>query len=943
MSKAVDYVESKWVKGDVISSARLNNIEKGILNLTTEINRLEDKLGPSAQDGPTEDMPAEGFDSEDQHLISVQAIADARGAKNGLAPLNDDCIIPSEYLPSYVDDVLVFENYASFPQPPTDINPDDGHAPEGPETGKIYIAADTGYTYRWYEDKIEGTIVNGYALIGVADLDYNDNNEDANNGTAAEGTSFGAENTKFVSSVLQNDGKIKVIHRDFAPHIAYVSGTANTAPNFKITIAGNDSAETPSLNMATADNKEEGTAQTYGIYGVTRLSNIPSASEAGLAATPKGVQNAINLLDYPTAVTPATNQYISEISQVDGVIVPVRSAMGVAITSTSDISNTNVSITVGTESKNTDLPKASVGENGVYGVTKLSNAVNSDAENIAATPKAVKTITDRIAGLDFSDTGDNGASDAKYIKKVTQTDGQINVEHAAFNPSISWVAATTETGENKSDKPRLTISIGGNPATSNEPNVASLTVYGVAKLSNTAGNDETLAATPKGVQNAISAIKGQNNGLAELDANGHVPSAQLPSYVDDVIEVNDFSALPVTGEDGKIYVDISTNVSYRWSGTQYTKIASDLGIGETSSTAGRGDWCKTAYDHAQAKGDAYNSDLYKITTNAEGHVTSATTATVEDILALKDANNHYINDWEDITEQCIPHIAGAKVVINRALKIGHFNCKSSVGTNNATTLIQLPSFIGTMKDGEYFNSRMDGSMLVSAEIPEKSKTITQVHSANTASSKAFNASGWFMYRDPVYHTLTINYTGEGNSLIPYVNNEAEEYMEYTHVNPIVDYCDASEPTSIVKMDDTDKIVTVNYTRRNHDVTINYVNTNNTAIHAADVVSKPAGLSYTITPVSVTGYTPQTQSITATLLDENVSQTFIYNKINNLTITYTSADTISLPENISTTKIEGEAYSYTSPTITGYTPDIAIVSGTAQTSDINVTVTYIKDE
>ena len=130
-----------------------------------------------------------------------------------------------------------------------------------------------------------------------------------------------------------------------------------------------------------------------------------------------------------------------------------------------------------------------------------------------------------------------------------------------------------------------------------------------------------------------SALKGTASGVAELDANGHVPASQLPSYVDDVLE-GTLSTFPATGETGKIYVDTATNISYRWSGSQYVKVASDLALGETSSTAYAGDKGKAAYDHATAKGSAFTSGFYKITTNAEGHVTAATQVQANDILTL---------------------------------------------------------------------------------------------------------------------------------------------------------------------------------------------------------------------------------------------------------------------------------------------------------------------
>ena len=97
----------------------------------------------------------------------------------------------------------------------------------------------------------------------------------------------------------------------------------------------------------------------------------------------------------------------------------------------------------------------------------------------------------------------------------------------------------------------------------------------------------------------IATLAGSANGLAQLDGSGLVPSSQLPSYVDDVIEVADFASLPVTGETGKIYVTLDTNLQYRWSGTVYVEISKSLALGETSATAYRGDRGKIAYDHSQ--------------------------------------------------------------------------------------------------------------------------------------------------------------------------------------------------------------------------------------------------------------------------------------------------------------------------------------------------------
>ena len=101
--------------------------------------------------------------------------------------------------------------------------------------------------------------------------------------------------------------------------------------------------------------------------------------------------------------------------------------------------------------------------------------------------------------------------------------------------------------------------------------------------------------------------KGTSNGVAELDGNGLVPSSQLPSYVDDVLEYDTKTDFPTNGESGKIYIATDTNLQYRWTGTQYAEISSSLALGETSSTAYRGDRGKIAYDHSQkASGNPHN-------------------------------------------------------------------------------------------------------------------------------------------------------------------------------------------------------------------------------------------------------------------------------------------------------------------------------------------------
>ena len=160
--------------------------------------------------------------------------------------------------------------------------------------------------------------------------------------------------------------------------------------------------------------------------------------------------------------------------------------------------------------------------------------------------------------------------------------------------------------DSKADADDLTAHVGdtANPHSVTKAQVGLVNVDNVQQYS--ASNPPPIP-TPAEVGAIPSTEKGSAGGVAELDANGMVPSAQLPSYVDDVLEYASLSAFPATGESGKIYVALDTNKTYRWSGSAYVEISPSLALGETSSTAYRGDRGKTAYDHSQVtSGNPHN-------------------------------------------------------------------------------------------------------------------------------------------------------------------------------------------------------------------------------------------------------------------------------------------------------------------------------------------------
>ena len=143
---------------------------------------------------------------------------------------------------------------------------------------------------------------------------------------------------------------------------------------------------------------------------------------------------------------------------------------------------------------------------------------------------------------------------------------------------------------------------------------------GLANVENKSSSQIRSEITKENVTNALGYTPvdenkvGAANGVASLDSSGRIPASQIPGGFDNIKEYNNLKAFPTTGEEGKIYVAKDTNLTYRWTGTQYVEISPSLALGETSKTAYRGDRGKTAYEHSQITG---NTTIHHTHTNKE--------------------------------------------------------------------------------------------------------------------------------------------------------------------------------------------------------------------------------------------------------------------------------------------------------------------------------------
>jgi hypothetical protein len=206
---------------------------------------------------------------------------------------------------------------------------------------------------------------------------------------------------------------------------------------------------------------------------------------------------------------------------------------------------------------------------------------------------ANKTIIDSTLSSTSENPVHNKVITAELAKKADSS--SLEAAEARLNEKIENIDLSGfETKAESTTKDAVVLAEAQRYA---DTEIASKLAEGLAGKSDTGHTHDYIPTT----------VKGAANGIAELDENGKVPSAQLPSYVDDVIEKENKAAFPATGESGKIYVALDDNKTYRWSGSAYVEISSSIALGETSATAYRGDRGKTAYDHSQVtSGNPHN-------------------------------------------------------------------------------------------------------------------------------------------------------------------------------------------------------------------------------------------------------------------------------------------------------------------------------------------------
>ena len=234
---------------------------------------------------------------------------------------------------------------------------------------------------------------------------------------------------------------------------------------------------------------------------------------------------------------------------------------------------------------------------------------------------------------------DTGVSPGQFTKVTVDSKGRVtsatNVT-AADIPALDASKITTGT---------LSVPTSANAATATRL-ATPRTINGVAFDGSA---NVTLNAVDSTARIAVTE-KGIPNGVATLDATGLIPSSQLPSYVDDVVEFNNFAALPLTGETSKIYVTTDNNRTYRWTGSSYIEISPTTGTSDaaiklatprTIALTGDGAWNVSFDGSTNVTSSLTLSDTGvaggtypKVTVDSKGRVTAGVALSATDIPVL---------------------------------------------------------------------------------------------------------------------------------------------------------------------------------------------------------------------------------------------------------------------------------------------------------------------
>lgn len=476
--------------------------------------------------------------------------------------------IPTTYLPDHLDDIIEYDTKEDFPE-------------EG-KKGVLYVALDTNHFYRWSGSSyIDMSDVNGGTTVEFGET----------KGTAYEGDK-GKKNADDIADinstrVITNiDNRIVNADSIVLPVTGkQIDGADIVTSNITFPLANYNSAGllspshkakldrlgiVPNLTNITITNTENGLNINYDSYnlntGVTSEANIniPSATTttAGVMAAADKVKldnlvaNSKTVEHFNIHVN--TNNWSGFIEGNSGNKIAIGNTFRLIKSNTSPSNNGPLGYLLDTE----------------YIISHYEGTSTAGVILAVGTCGQIELVVDDKATGAISEIRVDRSSDGHQydVAKVLSTNDYTNDDkNTVTNLSNSLVKDITNTFS------RTGGTLGFKVLTPNDGAYTDLN-FSIPLASNAGNNGSGLISNVQ--YQKLESIPDVNT-IVTTDSNGKIPNELLPSYVSDILEYSNKDAFPTTGTTGKIYVDIATNKTYRWSGTQYTLIGDGTGISVT--------------------------------------------------------------------------------------------------------------------------------------------------------------------------------------------------------------------------------------------------------------------------------------------------------------------------------------------------------------------------
>ena len=430
------------------------------------------------------------------------------------------------------------------------------------------------------------------------------------------------------------------------------SNAATSETNASNSASAAATSESNAANSASAASTSETNASNSASAAATSETNAANSASAAATSASNAATSESNAANSATAAsTSETNAANSETnasnsasaaatSETNASNSATASANSASAASTSETNASNSASNAATSESNAETYKNQAATSESNAETYKNQAATSESNAANSASAAANSATNASNSESNAATSATTAVNAKDTAVTYRDEAYDWAEEAEDTQVTDSAGHTGYSAYHWAKKAEQSAGQGDMQSTTYDPNNIEADVFNRANHTGTQTastisdfDTEVSNNTDVAANTTFRNSKGTANGVAELDANGTVPSAQLPSFVDDVLEYNDFASLPATGETGKIYITLDDNKTYRWGGSVYVTIGTSLALGETSDTAYRGDRGKIAYDHSQtahAPADATHNSPDSTLLDRANHTGTQTASTISD-------------------------------------------------------------------------------------------------------------------------------------------------------------------------------------------------------------------------------------------------------------------------------------------------------------------------